>query len=350
MTSFLVTGATGFVGGALVRLLIDRGHRIRALVRPTTISAGRADWLRALGVEIAPGDLTEPDSLDSAVLGVEGLFHVAAEYRYWSRRPADVYRTNVEGTKSLFAAARAAGVRRAVFTSTVATLKWPGHGKLADESSIATENDLPGHYKKSKLAGELAALEFNNAEFEVVVVNPTAPFGPGDARPTPTGRIVLEFLNNRLPGYVDSGVNVCDVDDVAAGHLAAFDSGRPGDRYILGSENVSLGGIYQKLTQCTGLRRTPVRVPFLLAYVAGFFDFVIEAKILQREPHIPIEGLRVARHPMYVDCSKAVNELGLPQRPAAESLDRAARWYAESGYSSATGLRPAQIVNPEASG
>ena len=328
---YLVTGATGFVGAAVTRALVRRGHEVRALVRPDSERRLASDPV----IELAIGNVNDPVTVREAVRGVDGVFHVAATYSYWHRNPAETYRTNVDGTSLVLREARAAGVARAVVTSTVATLKWPGKGGLADESSIASLDELPGHYKRSMLLAEQAALALNGNGFDIVVVNPTAPFGPGDSRPTPTGRIVLEFLNRRFPGYVDTGLNVCDVDDVAEGHVLAFEKGRPGERYILGSENVSLRGIYNLLGQVTGLNRRPMRVPFKLAFVAGMLDTVLEGRFLRREPFIPYEGLRVARHQMFVDCSKAVIELGLPQRPAAESLRRAACWFASNGYTTA---------------
>ena len=261
----LVTGATGFVGGAVARVLAERGYQVRALVRP-----GRdALDLRDLGVEPTEGDLLDGASLAAGVNGVEGVFHVAGVYAYWTADPAMLYRANVGGTKALLDAARRAGVRRVVFTSTVATLKWPGRGRLADERSVASLEEMTGHYKRSKWLGEQAALAANGDGLEVVAVNPTAPFGPGDARPTPTGRIVLEFLKRRMPGYVQSGINVVDVADVAAGHVSAFERGRPGERYILGNENLTLAEVYGLLREVTGLRRLPLRVPYWAAFAAG---------------------------------------------------------------------------------
>lgn len=333
---YLVTGATGFVGGALTGQLLAEGNSVRALIRPGSTQRLPDNPL----LEVVTGDVLDQPSVERAVHGVDGLFHVAAIYSYWHSDPAETYRTNVDGTENVLRAAISNGVRRAVVTSTVATLKWPGHGKIADESAVANISDLPGHYKRSKLMAEQAALALNGRDLEVVVVNPTAPFGPGDHRPTPTGRIVLEFLNRRFPGYVDTGINVCDVDDVAIGHLRAFERGRPGERYILGSENISLRDVYGTLIRVTGLRRRPVKAPFALAYAAGLADMLIEGKLLRREPFIPLEGLQVSRHPMYVDCTKAVIELGLPQRPAGASLLRGAEWFVANGYSAAqfTGL------------
>ena len=324
----LVTGATGFVGGNLARLLSFRGYEVRALVRPGSNTL----TIDETGIKPVPGDILDRDSVDRAVQGCEAVFHCAAAYTFWARDPRVVYRTNVDGTKALLDAARRAGVRRAVHTSTVATLRWPGHDRLADETSIASLEELPGHYKRSKWLAEQAALAANGDGLEVVVVNPTAPFGPGDARPTPTGRIVLEFLRRRMPGYVKSGINVVHVADVAAGHVTALEKGRPGERYILGNENLTLARVYALLREVTGLRRFPLRVPHWLARAAGVADALIEGRILDREPYIPLEGLQVARHPMYTDCSRAIRELGMPQTPAAEALESAARWYVDNGY------------------
>ncbi len=333
----LVTGATGFVGGAVARLLAEREYEVRVLVRPGHDEA----VLRKQGIDPVQGNLLNTASVEAAVEGMDGVFHAAAVYAYWSADPALLYRVNVDGTKALLAAARAAGVRRVVFTSTVAAVKWPGSGRLADEASAASLEDMVGHYKRSKLLAEQAALSAGGAGFEVVVVNPTAPFGPGDARPTPTGRIVLEFLRRLMPGYVRSGINVIDVDDVAEGHVAAFERGTPGERYILGNENLTLARVYGLLSDVTGLRRLPVRVPYWAAYAAGLVDEFVEGRVLGREPYVPLEGLRVARHPMYADCSKAVRELGLPQTPAANALERAARWYVDNGYARVSRLKRA---------
>ncbi len=325
----LVTGASGFVGGAVTQALIERGYSVRALVRPGSETTA----LTKMGVELAIGDILDEASLASAMNDVEALFHVAAVYSYSARDSRNTYRVNVDGVRSVLEAAGHAGVNRAVYTSTVATLKWPGQERLADEAAVATLADLPGHYKRSKFMGEQVALSFNSPGFEVVVVNPTAPFGPGDARPTPTGRIVLEFLRRSMPGYIDTGMNVCDVDDIGHGHVSAFEKGRGGQRYILGgASNLSLSAIYGALARITGLKRTPVRIPYALALTAGVLDWLVEDLILRREPYIPIEGVRVARHPMYVECAKAVRELGLRQRPAEEALERAVRWYVDQGF------------------
>ena len=330
---FLVTGTTGFIGGAVARRLVESGHDVRALVRPGRDTSGLENY----GVYPVNGDLSDEEALVRGLDGVDGLFNVAGHYAFWARDRSIFYKTNVDGVKTVMNAARRAGVRRVVHTSTVATLKWPGPGRVADETNLAELDHLHGDYKKSKLLGEQAALSFNTPELEVVIVNPTVPLGPGDRRPTPTGRIIVEFLNRRFPGYVNTGLNVCDVEDVADAHVAAFTSGRPGERYILGGENLSLLGIYSLLKQATGLRRWPVRVPFFVAVALGMIDDVIEGKLLRREPYVPLEGLHVAKRPMYVDCAKAVRELNLRQRPAIESIARAVRWFSDNGYAT-TGL------------
>lgn len=327
----LLTGATGFIGRAVLKSLVGRGYQVRALAR----AGGKGKIPAHSSVEVVTGDLLDRASLHNAVRGVDALIHTAALYSYWSPDRSLIYRTNVDGAGALLLAAREAGVRRVVVTSTVATLKAPDKGRLADETSVAEVDELPGHYKKSKLLAEQAALSLSSPQFEVIVVNPTAPFGPGDTRPTPTGRIVLEFLNRRFPGYVATGMNVCDVDDVAEGHVLALEKGRPGERYVLGGENMTLREIYGLLARATGLTRRPVRAPYALAFAAGYVDTFIEGRLLGRTPYVPVEGLRVARRPMYVDTRKAVDELGLPQRPAIESLLRAAQWFASNGYSRA---------------
>ena len=287
---FLVTGTTGFIGGAVARRLVESGHDVRALVRPGRDTSGLENY----GVYPVNGDLSDEEALVRGLDGVDGLFNVAGHYAFWARDRSIFYKTNVDGVKTVMNAARRAGVRRVVHTSTVATLKWPGPGRVADETNLAELDHLHGDYKKSKLLGEQAALSFNTPELEVVIVNPTVPLGPGDRRPTPTGRIIVEFLNRRFPGYVNTGLNVCDVEDVADAHVAAFTSGRPGERYILGGENLSLLGIYSLLKQATGLRRWPVRVPFFVAVALGMIDDVIEGKTVApgtlRPPRGPARG------------------------------------------------------------
>ncbi|MBI2965854.1 MAG: NAD-dependent epimerase/dehydratase family protein [Chloroflexi bacterium] len=325
---FLVTGATGFIGGVVARHLVVRGHEVRALVR----SGHDLDAIRAEGWIPVAGDLLDSASLAPAVEGVDGVFHVAALYTFWSRESKLLYQVNVDGTRAVLDSARHAGVRRVVYTSSVGVLRAPPASELADETFDAEPAQLPDHYHRSKLLGERAALAANGSGLEVVAVNPTAPVGPGDVRPTPTGRIVLEFLKRRRPGYVDVDLNIVDVEDVAAGHLAAFERGRPGERYILGGLNTDLAGVYKLLARATGLRRRPVRIPYSLAMAAACADELFEGRLLRRQPYVPINGVRATRHPVHVDCSKAIRELGLPQSSPERALGAAAAWFVDRGY------------------
>jgi dihydroflavonol-4-reductase len=337
---FLVTGATGFIGRAVARHLTARGHQVRALIR-----AGHdLDAIRAEGWEPVTGDLLDPASLARAVEGVDGIFHVAALYTFWSRESKLVYRVNVDGTAAMMDSARRAGVRRAVYTSSVGVLRAPAPGELADETFDAVPARLPDHYHRSKLLGERAALAANGSGLEVVAVNPTAPVGPGDVKPTPTGRIVLEFLKRRRPGYVDVDLNIVDVEDVAAGHLAAFERGRPGERYILGSLNTDLRGVYRLLQRVTGLPRRPVRIPYSLAIAAACADELFEGRVLRRQPYVPVNGVRATRHRMHVDCSKAERELGLPRSSPERALGAAAAWFVDHGYVTGISLPAAAQV------
>ena len=334
---FLVTGATGFVGGAIARHLASRGHDVRALVRP---GHDRQVPLSA-GMEPVDGDLLDSPSLERAAAGMDGVFHAAALYTFWTPRRADIHDVNVSGTEAVLDAARAAGVPRLVFTSSSGTLRSPGRDGLADESFHAELDELPDDYHRSKLLAERAALAANGPDREVVVVNPTTPVGPGDVKPTPTGRIVLEFLGRRLPGYVQAWINLVDVEDVAAGHLAAFERGTPGERYILGGENTSLSGAFSMLAEATGLRRWPVRIPYPAALGLAWADDLIEGRLLRRSPYIPLEGIRAIRHPIHVDCAKARRELDYAPGPVVVALGRAAQWFIDNGYVRARGLAPA---------
>src|ERR1041385_1361286 len=261
MKPTLVTGASGFLGWHVARVLAERGHQVRALVRP----GSRVD---GLDVEIATGDLRDPASLERAVAGCGLLFHVAADYRLWARDPGEVYRSNVDGTRNLLTAARQAGVERVVYTSTVGCIGIP-HGEIGDESKPVTLADMAGDYKRSKFLAEQVALEFARGGFPVVIVNPTAPLGDHDVKPTPTGKIVLDFLNGAMPAFIDTGLNVIDARETAEAHLLACERGRPGERYILGSENLTLAQILQKLASLTGRKAPTTQIPYAFAYCAG---------------------------------------------------------------------------------
>ena len=318
----LVTGATGFVGGNLVRTLVDRGYDVRALVRRNSNTLA----LENLGVEEALGDLRDRESIAKALKGCQGVFHCAAMYTFWSRDPAEVYRVNVEGTKVILEEAERAGVERAVYTSTVSTIGLPKKG-LGTENTQLRPKDLVGHYKKSKYLGEQEALAAASNGLPVVVVNPAAPIGPWDVKPTPTGGIVLDFLRRKLPVYIGTGMNVIDVEDVAMGHVLAMEKGVSGQRYILGHRNMTLLEVLLTLEAITGVRAPRVRIPINLIILLGMIDYLIEGKLLKRKPRIPLEGMRVAKKPMYVSSAKAVRELGLPQSPVEEALEKAVRWF-----------------------
>ncbi|MGB6199701.1 MAG: hopanoid-associated sugar epimerase [Candidatus Acidiferrales bacterium] len=324
----LVTGATGFLGSHVARQLVARGEKnVRALARPS--SDLRA--LAGLAVERVTGDLRDPSSLDAALAGVDLVFHVAADYRLWARNPQEIYESNVTGTRNLMDAARRAGVARIVYTSTVATIAVSVAGSLPNERTEARLADMIGAYKRSKFLAEQEVLKAAGEGLPVVIVNPTTPVGPGDWKPTPTGKIVVDFLNGRMPGYVDTGLNFVAVEDAAAGHLLAAERGKVGERYLLGGENLSLHELLDGLAQVSGRPAPRFRVPIAVAFAAAYADAFV-ARLSGREPHIPIDGVRIARHSMFVDCSKAARDLGFAPGPVAAALGRAVRWYQDNGY------------------
>ncbi|MCH7841660.1 MAG: NAD-dependent epimerase/dehydratase family protein [Chloroflexi bacterium] len=323
----LVTGATGFIGGNLARELWRRGDDVRALVRP----GSNRLTIQDTGIIPVEGDILDRQSIDRAVLGCEAVFHVAAAYTFWSRNPAEVSRTNVEGTVNVLEAARQAGVSRTVYTSTVGTVGLPKDG-LGDESTLLDPKTLHGHYKRSKLQAEQEALAMAAAGMPLVVVNPTAPVGPWDVKPTPTGKMVLDFLRRRIPAYLKTGMNLVDVADVVAGHILALEKGRSGERYILGNRNVSLKEIFDILSRLTGLPAPRIRAPYWLVVGVGYADRFVEGTLLRREPAIPVEGVLASKIPAYVSCEKAVRELGQPQRPIEDALKQAVEWFSDHGY------------------
>ena len=323
----LVTGATGFIGGNLARELWRRGEDVRALVRPGSNRLTIEDT----GIVPVEGDILDRASVERAVQGCEALFHVAAAYTFWSRDPGEVSRTNVEGTVNVLNAARHAGVSRTVYTSTVSTVGLPKEG-LGDEETPLDPKTLHGHYKRSKLQAELVALDMAAKGMPVVVVNPTAPVGPWDVKPTPTGRMVLDFLRRRVPAYLKTGMNLVDVADVVEGHILALEKGKTGERYILGNRNVSLKEIFDMLSRMTGLAPPRIRAPYWLVLGAGYADRFVEGTLLRREPVIPVEGVLASRKPAYVSCERAVRELGQPQRPVEDALKQSADWFAAHGY------------------
>jgi dihydroflavonol-4-reductase len=323
----LVTGATGFVGSHVTRQLVNAGQSVRVLVRPNS----NLQALAGLHVEYFEGDLRDQKSLGRALKGIRRVFHVAADYRLWTPRPEEIYQINVEGTRNLLDAAGHSGVERIVYTSTVATIAVPRHGVLPNEGTQATLDEMIGHYKRSKFLAERVAVEAASAGMPVVIVNPTAPVGPWDWKPTPTGRIILDFLRGKMPAYVDTGLNVAPVEDIAEGHLLAAEKGRAGERYILGGRNMTLKQILDALSAITGRRAPRLRLPHAIALAAGYADQLF-SRLAGREPQIPVEGVKMSRHRMFVQSDKAERELGYKPTSVGAALERAVNWYQQHGY------------------
>jgi dihydroflavonol-4-reductase len=327
----LVTGATGFVGSHVARQLVSAGHSVRILVRKSS----NLQALEGVRVEAFEGDLRDAGSLERAMRGIRRVFHVAADYRLWTRNPEEIYESNVEGTRKLLEAAGRSGVERVVYTSTVATIAVPqphrAGGSLPNEVTPAELSQMIGHYKRSKYLAELEAIKAAGAGVPVVIVNPTAPVGPGDWKPTPTGRIVVDFLNGKMPAYVDTGLNVVAVEDVASGHLLAAEKGRIGERYILGARNMTLKGILDALSAITGRPAPRIRLPHAVALAAGYAD-ELYSRMVGREPQIPVEGVKMSRHKMFVESDKAERELGYKPTPVEAALERSVRWYEDHDY------------------
>ena len=325
----LVTGGAGFVGSAVVRALVARGAEVVVLVEP----GGATGNLEGLPVEVVHGDLRDPAAVDGAVAGCRLVFHVAALYRFWAADPRSFYDINVGGTRHVLEAAGRHGVDRVVYTSTVGTLGLDGtaRGTPADERSFAHVDHLFGRYKQSKYVAEHEVLRAAAEGLPVVLVQPTTPVGPGDLGPTPTGRTVLDFLDGRMPGYVDTTLNIVDVDDVAAGHLLAAARGRQGRSYIVGGENLALRDVLATLAAVTGLPAPTRRFPGGLALAAGHLTTLVQGRLLGREPSVPLEAARMSTTHMAFDDTRARTELGYTSRPAAVALERAARWFVEAG-------------------
>jgi dihydroflavonol-4-reductase len=318
-----VTGATGFVGSHVARALADQGAELRLLVRPTSPTAN----LEGIAGERVTGDLRQPDSLRKAMAGCEAVFHVAADYRLWARDPEEMYRSNVEGTRNIIQLAQQCGVRRVVYTSSVATVGFTSNGHLADENSPVALADMIGHYKRSKFRAEQLALEAGRGGADVVLVNPTTPVGERDIKPTPTGRIIVDFLRRKFPAYVDTGLNLVDVAEVARGHIAALQRGKSGQRYILGGENLTLKQILDKLAAITGLPSPKVKLPYAVAMATGVVDTAFTGLLLRREPRVTVDAVRMGRKKMFVSSAKAEQELGWRIVPVENALRRAVAWF-----------------------
>ncbi|MGA9529909.1 MAG: hopanoid-associated sugar epimerase [Terriglobales bacterium] len=337
-----VTGATGFLGSHVARALAASGAELRLLVRPSSDLRNIAD----LNAERASGDLRDPASIEKAVSGCEVVFHVAADYRLWVRDPQEMYRSNVEGTRALLEAARKQGVRRVVYTSSVATMGfgWNGHRggpsssresadtHLTDEKSPVSLADMIGPYKRSKFMAEKVAVEAAKSGVDVVIVNPTTPVGESDVKPTPTGRIVLDFLKRKFPAYVDTGLNLVDVRDCARGQIQALEKGKSGERYILGGENLTLKQILDRLAAITGLKSPTVKLPYVFALATGVVDEMVTGRLLGREPRATIDAVRMGRKKMFVSSAKAERELGWQVVPVDGALRRSVEWFRANEY------------------
>ncbi len=322
MKPTLVTGATGFVGWHVARLLIEQGKRVRALVRKNAVPE--------LDVEVIEGDLRDPASLERAVQGCPDIFHVAADYRLWAPDPDEMYRSNVDGTVNLLKAAQSAGCERFVYTSTIGCIGLEGDN-AGTEKAITSLEQMSGVYKRSKYMAELKAIEFAQSGFPITIVNPTAPVGDHDFKPTPTGKIVVDFLKGRMPAYVDTGMNLVDVRDVARGHLLALEKGKPGERYILGAENLTLQGIFQLLEKVSGRVAPSTKILYAFALAAGVFS-TGWAKISGQAPRVPLDAVRMSAKKMWASHQKAKEELGYTPGSAEVALSRAVDWFRANGY------------------
>lgn len=323
-----VTGSTGFVGSHVARALAEQGADLRLLVRSNSNTKNIED----LKAERVIGDLRDPASLEKGIAGCDVVFHVAADYRLWVRDPDEMYRANVEGTRTILEAARKSKVRRVIYTSSVATMGFTSNGQPADENSPVSLDNMIGPYKRSKFMAEQVAIEAARAGQDVVIVNPTTPVGEQDIKPTPTGRIVVDFLKRKFPAYVDTGLNLVDVKQCALGHTSALEKGRSGERYILGGENLTLKQILDKLGAITGLPSPTVRVPYVLALATGIVDEIVTGRIRGKEPRATIDAVRMGRKKMFVSSSKAERELGWKCLPVDGALHRAAEWFRDNGY------------------
>jgi len=327
MKKAFVTGATGFIGASLVRELLERNCEVRVLVRP---GSDRRN-LDGLEVEFRQGDLRDGESLVNALSGCDTLFHAAADYRLWTRNPAAMYAVNVDGTRSILDAALKSGVSRVVYTSSVGTLGNPGNGTPGTEETPVSFEEMVGHYKKSKFLAEREAERFLKRGLPLVIVNPSTPVGRLDIKPTPTGKIIVDFLNRKMPAYLDTGLNLIDVEDCARGHVLAAEKGRVGEKYILGNDNLTLREIFALLEEISGLPAPRLKLPYTPILLAAHVNEAL-SRITGREPLIPLAGVQMAGKLMYFDSSKAVRELGLPRNPVRLALEKAVEWFRAEGY------------------
>jgi dihydroflavonol-4-reductase len=326
-----ITGATGFVGGHVAQQYAAGGASLRLLTRQTS----RLDSLAGLDAEMVKGDLREPEKLRSALSGCDALVHVAADYRLWVRDPKQMYAANVDGTRELLKLAREVGIPRVVYTSSVATMGFKADGTIVNEETPVALADMIGHYKRSKFLGEQEAIKAAKTGQHVMILNPTTPIGSGDAKPTPTGRIIVDFLNKKFPAYVDTGLNLVDVTEVARMHVVALERGTPGERYILGGENLTLKQILDRMSAITGLPSPKRKVPHAVAMTFAFFDETITGKLRGKEPRATVEAVRMGKKMMFASSAKAERELGFQILPVYPALRTAIDWFIAHGYAPA---------------
>lgn len=322
----LVTGASGFLGSHIARQLVARGEPVRVLMRPSSTNRAVSD----LSLEYVTGDLRDPSSLDRALAGVKYVFHVAADYRLWAKKSREIYDSNVGGTKNILEAAKRANIEKFTYTSTVATIA-VDRPELPTEATDARLEEMIGHYKRSKWMAEREALNAAKQGLPVVIVMPTTPVGPGDWKPTPTGKIILDFLNGKMPGYIETGLNFVGAEECAEGHLLVAEKGKIGERYLLGAENLTLKALLDLLANITGLPAPKLKIPHGLALGVAYMNTAF-SRLIGKEPQIPVEGVKIAQHIMFVDCTRAQRELGFKPGPVAAALERAVRWYEANGY------------------
>lgn len=323
----LVTGATGFVGAAVVRALIKTGVDVRVLARRNSDFTN----LQQFKIDGVYGDLRDKESLRKALAGCQHLYHVAAHYALWARDPSIFYDVNVTGTKNLMEAAREVGTERIVYCSTIGAIGLPPDGGPGSENTPVSLSQMAGHYKRSKYLAEQEVLKLAKEGLPVVIVNPSAPVGEGDVKPTPTGQVIVDFMKGRMPAYIETGMNLIDVDDVAAGHLLAMQKGRIGERYILGNKNLMLREVFEILSKLTGIKAPTIKLPRLAILPLAYLNQWL-ANLTGRPPRIPLEGVKMAKYKMHYDCSKAIRELGIPQTPPEVALEKAVRWFRDHGY------------------
>jgi len=323
----LITGATGFVGGAVARALVKRGIDVRVIAR------GGSDLqnLEGLPHELVTGDLRDQPSLRIALTGCSQLYHVAAHYALWAKDPSIFYDVNVIGTRNLLEAARDIGTERIVYCSTIGAIGLPPGGGLGTEETPVSLEQMAGHYKRSKYLAEQEVLKLARAGLPVVIVNPSAPVGAADVKPTPTGQIVVDFMKGRMPAYIETGLNIVDVDDVAAGHLLAMEKGRTGERYILGGKNLMLREVLEILSRLSGVKAPTIELPRLAILPLAYLNLWV-ANMTGQPPRIPLEGVKMAKYKMHYNCSKAIRELGIPQTPPEVALEKAVRWFRDHKY------------------